>query len=152
MIAARFRPAISESSSSHLPPTKPGKPVISRAGAIPGSRRNRARPTMMIGIVRVHRWTAAIAEVAPARMTSGCGLGVSETHVARESAGAIAEWVQRWRTTPDAFLLAAIRCPRPHGRCQFAEDSSPAAADPIASPLRIALGVSPKRLRNSRLK
>ena len=74
MIAARLRPgAISESSSSHLPPSeasRPAKPV-----AFPPGRSSRGTMPLAtgsppvvktIGIVRVSRWTAAVAGVEEA--------------------------------------------------------------------------------------
>src|ERR1700730_6184812 len=77
MIAARFRPgAVSESSSSHLPPSvasKSAKPVM-----FPLGRSSRATMPLatgsltlakMIGIVRVSRWMARVAGVAPFRVT-----------------------------------------------------------------------------------
>jgi hypothetical protein len=80
MIAARLSPgAISESSSSHLPPSEssaPPKPVTfppgrSSLGTMPLATGSAAFAET-IGIVRVSRWTAAVAGVAPVRMMSGC--------------------------------------------------------------------------------
>jgi hypothetical protein len=81
MIATRLSPgAISESSSSHLPPSeasKLAKPVVfplgrSSRGTMPLATGS-LRPTKTIGIVRVSRWRAAVAGVElAARMMSGC--------------------------------------------------------------------------------
>jgi len=80
MIAARFRPgAISDSSSSHLPPreaSKAAKPVmfppgrLSR-GTMPVATGSLA-PAKTIGIVGVSRWTAAVAGLPYVTMMSGC--------------------------------------------------------------------------------
>ena len=80
MIAARLSPgAISESNSSHLPPSvvsKMAKPVT-----FPPGRSSRATMPLAtgsdtfaktIGIVRVSRWTAAVVGVPGVRMMSGC--------------------------------------------------------------------------------
>ena len=74
-MAARFRPgAISESSSSHLLPSVASKLVnpvmfppgwLSR-GTIPLATGS-VTPAKTIGIVRVSRWTAAVAEVVAHR-------------------------------------------------------------------------------------
>ena len=80
MMAARVSPgAISESRSSHLPPSvasQLAKPVM-----FPLGRSNRAimplatgspRLAKTIGIVRVSRWSATVAGVDPVTMMSGC--------------------------------------------------------------------------------
>ena len=80
MTAARLSPgAISVSSSSHLPPSegsKRAKPVM-----FPPGRSSRATMPLAtgsatvaktIGIVRVSRWTATVAGVAPVRMKFLC--------------------------------------------------------------------------------
>jgi hypothetical protein len=80
MIAARFSPgAISESSSSHLPPSealRAAKPVAFPPGRLSrGTMRQTTGsfPTVKtIGIVRVSRWTATVAGVPSATMMSGC--------------------------------------------------------------------------------
>jgi hypothetical protein len=78
MIAARLSPgAISESSSSHLPPSEASK--MAKPVAFPLGRSSRATIllatgspiTKTIGIVRVSRWTAAVAGVPFVRMMSG---------------------------------------------------------------------------------
>jgi hypothetical protein len=80
MIAARLSPgAISESSSSHLPPSeasKVAKPVMFPPGWLsPGTMpvaTGSITSANTIGIVRVCRWSATVAGVEPARMMSGC--------------------------------------------------------------------------------
>src|SRR6516225_6950891 len=80
MIAARFKPgAISEASSSHLPPSEAStvaKPVMFPPGWLsPGTMplaTGSATPPKTIGIVRVSRWRATVPVVPPARMMSGC--------------------------------------------------------------------------------
>ena len=82
MIAARLSPgAISESSSSHLPPrvaSKTPKPVTFPPGR--SSRATRplatgsATPAKTIGIVRVSRWRAAVATVPLVRIQNDVGL------------------------------------------------------------------------------
>src|SRR6516164_2718532 len=79
MIAARLRPgAISESSSSHLPPieaSQTAKPVVFPPGWLSAATRplptGSATPTMTIGIVCVSRWTATVAGVVFVTMMSG---------------------------------------------------------------------------------
>jgi hypothetical protein len=80
MTAARLRSgAISESSSSHLPPSeasKLAKPVVfplgrSSRGTMPLATGSAAFKKT-IGIVRVSRWRAAVAGIEPVRMMSGC--------------------------------------------------------------------------------
>ena len=69
MMAARLTPgAISESSSSHLPPSegsKRAKPVMFPPGRLSRGTMPLATgsptPAKTIGIVRVSRWTAAVA-------------------------------------------------------------------------------------------
>jgi hypothetical protein len=80
MIATRLSPgAISESSSTHLPPSEASqraKPVIFPPGR--GSPATKPLPTgsatftKTIGIVRVSRWRPAVTGVVFARMMSGC--------------------------------------------------------------------------------
>jgi hypothetical protein len=79
MNAARFKPgAISESSSSHLPPSEAS--LLAKPVAFPLGRSSRATMLLTtgsatfaktIGIVRVSRWTAAVARVAAVSMMSG---------------------------------------------------------------------------------
>ena len=79
MIAARLSPgAISESSSSHLPPnvaSKLAKPVMFPPGWLSRATMplatGSATLAKTIGIVRVSRWTATVPEVLPVRMMSG---------------------------------------------------------------------------------
>ena len=71
--------AISESSSSHLPPSegsKPAKPVMFppgwlRLGTMPLATAS-SPTTKTIGIVRVSRWRAAVAGAPIVAMMSGC--------------------------------------------------------------------------------
>jgi hypothetical protein len=80
MIAARLRPgAISESSSSHLPPSEAS--LVAKPVTFPLGRSSRATTllatgsltfTKTIGIVRISRWTAVVAAVSLVRMMSGC--------------------------------------------------------------------------------
>ena len=80
MSAARLRPgAISESSSSHLPPSvasKMAKPVVFPPGWLRRATMPLATgsltPAKTIGIVRVSRWSATVAGVPLVRMISGC--------------------------------------------------------------------------------
>jgi hypothetical protein len=80
MIAARLsRGAVSQSSSSHLPPIEASK--LANPVMFPLGRSSRATmllatgsltPKKTIGIVRVSRWTAAVAAVPFVAMMSGC--------------------------------------------------------------------------------
>src|SRR6516165_8161423 len=80
MIATRLSPgAISESSSSHLPPSeasKTAKPVMFPPGWLSRATMPLAtgsiRFAKTIGIVRVSRWRATVAGVESVRMMSGC--------------------------------------------------------------------------------
>ena len=70
--------AISESSSSHLPPSeasKLAKPVMFPPGwssrAMMPVATGSLRPGKTIGIVRVSRWRATVAGVEPVTMMSG---------------------------------------------------------------------------------
>ena len=75
MIAARLSPgAISESNSSHLPPSEASK--LAKPVMFPLGRSSRATMPLAtgspevaktVGIVRVSRWTATVAEAAPVR-------------------------------------------------------------------------------------
>jgi hypothetical protein len=80
MMAARLSPgAISESNSSHLPPSvasRVAKPVMFppgwlRCGTMPLATGSFTL-AKTIGIVRVSRWRATVAGVPPVRMMSGC--------------------------------------------------------------------------------
>ena len=85
MAVARLSPgAISESSSSHLPPRVASK--VSKPVTFPLGRSSRATmplatgsptPAKTIGIVRVSRWAAVVAGVPPVRMTVRHSLGVA---------------------------------------------------------------------------
>jgi hypothetical protein len=80
MIAARFSPgAISESSSSHLPPNVAS--WVAKPVTFPPGRSSRATMPLAtgsppfaktIGIVRVSGWMATVARTPPASIMSGC--------------------------------------------------------------------------------
>jgi hypothetical protein len=134
MIAARFRPgAISESSSSHLPPgegSKRAKPVMFPPGRSSRATRPLATgsPTIAtIGIVRVSRWRATVAGVPPVRITRADCTPLGSAHFMRpflrfESAsrgtqreGGNASWRGAWAV--DFFRLGEELCGRK--MCQF---------------------------------
>jgi hypothetical protein len=80
MIATHLSPgAISDSKSSHLPPSvasRRAKPVIFPPGRLSDATRSVATGsltfTKTIGIVRVSRWSATVAGVPFVKMMSGC--------------------------------------------------------------------------------